>query len=113
MSLQGLNNFLKAQPSLNRLSSEKAFQAGITDTDCLSSRPRSLCLNPSNPNHCVSLAQHPAQAHPHLRKTAPRVRNWYGIGNWLLEVSDSFEPQGFCPPSVAFPNRKSFSLITS
>ena len=48
------------------------------------------------------------QPHPHLRTTAPSVRNWYGIGNWLLEVSDGFEPQGFCPPSVAFPNRKSY-----
>ena len=37
------------------------------------------------------------------KATAPSVRN----GKWLLEVSQRLRASRVCPPSVAFPNRKS------
>ena len=46
------------------------------------------------------------QPHSHLRKPL-HLAFEIGIGKWLLKVSQRLRASRVCPPSVAFPNRKS------
>ena len=59
--------------------------------------------------NCYVLPLHATATFSLEKATAPSVRNWYGIGEWLLEVSQRLRASTsrVCPPSVAFPNRKS------
>ena len=54
--------------------------------------------------NCYVLPLHSTATFSLEKATAPSVRN----GKWLLEVSQRLRASRVCPPSVAFPNRKSF-----
>jgi len=53
--------------------------------------------------NCYVLPLHSTATFSLEKATAPSVRN----GKWLLEVSQRLRASRVCPPSVAFPNRKS------
>ena len=53
--------------------------------------------------NCYVLPLHATATFSLEKATAPSVRN----GKWLLEVSQRLRASRVCPPSVAFPYRKS------